>query len=195
MKETLCRKGCCTVKGCPLVPAWATTIHKFQGFEAGFEEKDMFRYIICDPGDLAWEKNTPGAFYVALSRARTMGDFSSDSKFTRKSSIYWKGDGINIDRILEGSMKINPRRGGPRLIKCETVVKRDRWVNYLKEKQAVTSTNNYTQSDIKRFHSQRYSQTELRNKITQMITTPNETWQKLKRDNYLAPSNFFKNYT
>ena len=38
MKVTHCRKMCCTVKWCPLVTSWATTIHKFQGFEAGMEE-------------------------------------------------------------------------------------------------------------------------------------------------------------
>ena len=32
---------CCSVKYCPLVLAWATTVHKFQGFEAGFDEKDQ----------------------------------------------------------------------------------------------------------------------------------------------------------
>ncbi len=31
----------------PLVPAWATTIHKFQGMEAGFDKNDQFQQLIC----------------------------------------------------------------------------------------------------------------------------------------------------
>ena len=67
MRVSYCKKMCCTVKWCPLVTSWATTIHKFQGFEAGTDIKDMFRYLICDPGDLKWEQDFPGALYVALS--------------------------------------------------------------------------------------------------------------------------------
>jgi hypothetical protein len=44
--KTKKKKTCCSVTFCPLVPAWATTIHKFQGFEAGFDEKDQFQHLI-----------------------------------------------------------------------------------------------------------------------------------------------------
>lgn len=37
------KQSCCQVTYCPLVPAWATTIHKFQGFEAGFDKNDQFK--------------------------------------------------------------------------------------------------------------------------------------------------------
>ena len=51
------RKVCCNVVWYPLEIPWATTMHKFQVFEAGFDAKYMFRYLIVDPGDLKWEKN------------------------------------------------------------------------------------------------------------------------------------------
>ena len=38
----------CSVKYCPLVLAWATIVHKFQGFEAGFDEKDQTNKIVTD---------------------------------------------------------------------------------------------------------------------------------------------------
>ena len=104
-RTTLCQKGCCKVTWCPLEISWATTIHKFQGFEAGFDAKDMFRYLIVDPGDLKWEQTCPGALYVALSRAKTMGTFTSDTSFPRDSAIYWHGSGISTIRILEGHKK------------------------------------------------------------------------------------------
>jgi hypothetical protein len=68
--------------------SWATTIHKFQGFEAGFDDGDMFRHLIVDPGDLKWEQTCPGALYVALSRAKTMGTYSNDTSFPQDSDIY-----------------------------------------------------------------------------------------------------------
>ena len=52
MKASLCRKGWCNVKWCPLVISWVSTIHKFLGFEADFDKSDMFKYLICDPGNL-----------------------------------------------------------------------------------------------------------------------------------------------
>ena len=72
MITKLCKKkqSCCKVTYCPLVPAWATTIHKFQGFEAGFDETDQFKHLIVDPGDLTTEQQNPGILYVALSRAK-----------------------------------------------------------------------------------------------------------------------------
>jgi ATP-dependent exoDNAse (exonuclease V) alpha subunit len=56
---------------CPLVPAWATTIHKFQGFEAGFEKIDQFKHLIVDSGNLTTQLQNPGTLYVAMSRAKT----------------------------------------------------------------------------------------------------------------------------
>jgi len=70
------------------VTAWATTIHKFQGFEAGFDETDMFRRLIIDPGSEKWAKDCHGAFYVSLSRAKTMGSRKYDTDFPKDSARY-----------------------------------------------------------------------------------------------------------
>ena len=94
-RTTLCWKVCCTVTWCPLDIFWATTIHKFQEFEAGFDDKDMFRHLIVDPGVKKWEQTCPGALYVALSRAKTMRTFTSDTHYPKDSAIYWYGCGIS----------------------------------------------------------------------------------------------------
>ena len=78
MKTLLCRKSCCSVTYCPLVPAYATTIHKFQGFEAGFDENDQFQHLIIDPGDIKSEQQQPGLLYIATSRVKTIGDMTHD---------------------------------------------------------------------------------------------------------------------
>jgi len=193
MRVSYCRKMCCTVKWCPLVTSWATTIHKFQGFEAGTDIKDMFRYLICDPGDLKWEQDCPGALYVALSRARTMGYFRSGLKFTKKSVIYWVGDGINKIRIIEGSLKKGAKKGDSK-VKCELIKKRERWVQYLEQQRNATTSKNYQTSDIKHLHQSRYSQSDLQIQIAKKITQPNETWLTLKKKEYMTPKTYFGTY-
>ena len=194
MKTTLCRSGCCTVKWCPLVPCWATTIHKFQGFEAGFDPSDMFRYLIVDPGDLKWEQDCPGALYVALSRAKTMGDFTGGTEsFTKKSAIYWKGDGITTKQIMEGSMKNGPKKGAPK-VKCDLIQKRDLWVHYLNKRRDATTSISHNNNDLSKIENLRLSQNELHERIAQTVTTPNPTWLALKRKSYSTPKTYFGTY-
>ena len=132
-RTTLCRKGCCNVIWCPLEISWATTIHKFQGFEAGFDVNDMFSHLIIDPGDTKWEQSCPGALYVALSRAKTMGTFTSDIEYPLDSAVYWYGSHISQYRILRGHLKKNPKTGAPGE-KCLLITKREKWVEYLEKK-------------------------------------------------------------
>jgi hypothetical protein len=61
------KQSCCTVTYCPLVTAWVTTIHKFQGFESGFDPNDQFKHLIVNPGDLTPEQQSPGILYAAIS--------------------------------------------------------------------------------------------------------------------------------
>ncbi len=102
--------------------SWATTIHKFQGFKAGFDAVYMFCHLIVDPGDLKWEKTCPVALYVALSRTKTMGTYSTDTSFPRDSAIDWYGSGISTTRILEGHKKNTTKKGRPKM-KCLLITK------------------------------------------------------------------------
>jgi len=88
MITNICKRkqSCCKVTHCPLVPAWATTIHKFQGFEAGFDETDQFKHLIVDPGDLTTELQNPGILYVALSWAKTIGTVSPNTLHPKNSA-------------------------------------------------------------------------------------------------------------
>ncbi len=85
---------CCTVTFCPLVTAWATTIHKFQGFEAGFDPNDQFKHLIVDPGNLTTKQQNPGILYAAMSHAKTMGQMTSNNCHPKDSTIFWTGLGI-----------------------------------------------------------------------------------------------------
>ena len=107
-------------------------------FEAGFGINDMFRHLIVDPGDLKWEQTCPGALYVAFSRAKTMGTVNDDTSFPQDSAIYWYGTGISTTRILDGHLKNNTTKGGPK-VKCLLITKRDSWVAFLHQRKEETS--------------------------------------------------------
>jgi len=167
------REPCCHVRFCPLVTAWATTVHKFQGFEAGHENTDRFKYLIIDPGNKKWEQLHPGALYVALSRGKNM------------SNVYWIGHGMCIDRILDGINKIDRSKGNKgKKTQCEAYKKREKWVSYLLEKkneQNKDQCNNETRSNINSFTSEvTYSGEDITNNISNIITTPNESWMQRK---------------
>ena len=94
MNETLCDVSkCCVARYCPLVLAWATTVHKFQGFEAGFDDSDLINHIIANLNDLDWEKKFPGTAYVVTSRAKTIGTATDDNQYPLDSNLFFDGIG------------------------------------------------------------------------------------------------------
>ncbi len=82
------KQSCYTVTYCPLVTAWATAIHKFQGFEAGFDPNDQFKHLIVDPGDLTTKQQKPGILYAAMSHAKTMGQMTPNYPHPKDKAIY-----------------------------------------------------------------------------------------------------------
>jgi hypothetical protein len=82
------KKSCCSVTYCPLVPARVTTIHKFQGFEAGFDKNVQFKHLIADPGDLTTELPNQGILYVALSHAKTIGTVTPNNLHPKDSTLF-----------------------------------------------------------------------------------------------------------
>ena len=184
---------CCTAKCCPLVTAWATTIHKFQGFEAGFDETDMFWRLIINPGSEKWEKDCPGAFYVSLSRAKTMGSRTSDTDFPKDSAIYWIGEGVNTNRIRQGAYKKRKKRSDP-IRHCDAVIKRERWVQYLQRRKDLTTKRIYSKSELRDIKKKRFPQLELDERISNTATKPNETWKALKIEKYSMPKTYFGLY-
>jgi hypothetical protein len=94
------KQSCCEVTFCPLVPAWATTIHKFQGFEAGFNKYDQFKHLIVDPGNLTTKLQNPGILYLAMSHAKTIGTVTSNNLHPKDSPIFWTGSVIFLNRVL-----------------------------------------------------------------------------------------------
>jgi hypothetical protein len=75
-----------------LVPAWATTIPKFQGFKAGFDKNDQFQHLIIDPGDIKSKEQQSGLLYVATSGVKPIGDMTQDVPHPKTSALYWTGE-------------------------------------------------------------------------------------------------------
>jgi hypothetical protein len=73
---------------CPLVPAWATTIHKFQGMEAGFNKNNQFQHLIIDPGDIKTEQHQLGILYIATSCVKIIGDMTQEMPQPKNSALY-----------------------------------------------------------------------------------------------------------
>ena len=83
---------CCVRKQVPLRPGWGTTIHKCQGMTIGHGE--LNKYVIVHPGNKSFESRTPGALYVALSRAKSAGGIGENPEFAFHGDIL-----LNPDRV------------------------------------------------------------------------------------------------
>ncbi len=141
------KQSCCKVTYCPLVPAWATTIHKLLDFEAGFDENDQFKHLIVDPGDLTTKLQHPGILYVALSRAKTIGTVSPNELHPKDSAIFWTGSGICTTRVLN----ITQKRGlNSNMTNCLKIDKRQKWVDHLFEQNSITYTKQYIKKRLKK---------------------------------------------
>ena len=118
-----CPKKCCNARYCPLILAWATTIHKFQGFETGFGKDNHIKYIIADINTLNQEKHHPGTVHVVASRAKTIGKVTKDVQYPTMSNLFFVGT-LGERRFKECRLKENGEE-------CLLVEQRDAWVAYL----------------------------------------------------------------
>ena len=193
MKTQYCRKTCCSVTFCPLVPAWATTIHKFQGMEAGFDKTDQFQRLIIDPGDIKTEQQQPGILYVATSRAKTIGDMAIDTPHPKTSALYWTGTGISINRILDGTTKRQQNSQQHERVNCLKIEKRHKWVTYLTKQKELTMKDTYNKERLRRIKKKQEQivnghicHRDVAGSISTMLLNPNKKWMERKKDHYLT---------
>ena len=180
-----CPKKCCNARYCPLILAWATTIHKFQGFEAGFGKDDHIKYIIADINTLGWEKLHPGTAYVVASRAKTIGKVTNDVKYPTRSNLFFVGT-LGERRFKECRVKQNGEE-------CLLVEQCDAWVTYLtsrvedtkirRSKESMVHMTEFVTSSLDR--ATITCKKDLQEKIVAMIHGPNDSWKHLRK-NYLV---------
>ena len=140
---TFCQRSnnCCKREFFPLKTAFGKTIHTAQGVSIGpvapGQPPNAIQKVICDPGTRKFEGRSPGLFYTLLSRVTTIG---TEGDFTQ-SAIYFKGDTMNPSRIKDITLKENGTQ-------YEMVIKRDKWVNYLKQHSHLSTFCNNKKADI-----------------------------------------------
>lgn len=182
MTEMLCEKKCCIARYCPLVVAYACTVHKFQGFEAGFDNGDTVSRIIADMNNLDWEKLHPGTAYVVTSRAKTIGTCTCDEPYPFNSNIYFDGT-LGPYRFQKTLYKNNNE-------KCIRIQQRDAWVSLLNKKSSETMQSidkcslDIMRSKIELFKRSHCitSRSDLQCRIMEIITNPSSEWQLRKQD-------------
>lgn len=187
MQEMYCSKRCCVARYCPLTLSWAMTVHKFQGFEAGFDEDDKIHHIIANINNLKWEKDHPGTAYTVASRAKTIGTITPENQYPIDSNLFFEGQ-IGENRFtdilynIDGEMSLNAQ-------------KRRAWTEYLDTRAADTSkrlqpsiVNNMKESLLRNIHHPLASNnSELETRIMDIIKQPNEKWKK-EKSNYVTTS-------
>ena len=175
----------------PLQLAYAITLHRCQGMEAGFDEDDRWNRMVIDPSDGLWERSQClGTAYVATSRAKTLG--SKDKMYPTDSALYWTGPSVSEERLKNCKTNQDGKL-------CISFKKRDKWVKYLKGKVDKTKKR-YTKRKLEQISGDTYkiatsgtfinNRTELTNMITETILRPNKKWKETKQE-YMMPSNYF----
>lgn len=113
----------------PLETAYARTIHKFQGLQAGPTEigkpANAHECIVCDPDGKECEKQALGLFYTAASRGTTLGDENG-----LNSAIYFAGDNFSTHRFT----RLTKMQDG--ITDFKRSIKRKNWVAFLHDREA-----------------------------------------------------------
>jgi len=151
--------------------------------------------MIMDPSDISWEiQNCCGTLYVATSRGKTLGSKENIEwgDHPQNSAIHWTGPNISTSRILDCAKKRNGQL-------CEAVIKRERWVDYLKKRAAETKET-YNEEMVTKILTTTYkTATEgnlvpdretLMTRISNIIKSPNDNWSAKKQE-WELPRTYF----
>ena len=141
---------CCEMLFCPLTPAYATTVHKFQGQGAGptkqGQKHNEVQVMVCCPGSKGFEASNPGLVYTIVSRATTLGDGNN-----KNSALYFIGEHISRHRFAN----IHKTRDG-RIY--EKVKRRDKWISHLESRIKETTLSPERSTSIMQWsQTKRYS--------------------------------------
>jgi hypothetical protein len=117
----VCSKGCCKMTYVPLKLAFARTLHRTQGKEAGANKE--IKAIVFSPGNSSFESINPGTMYTGISRASTIGNGDIE-----KSSLYFCGSDLASSRFTDVK---NKKKSDKK--KYTRVIKRETWIKHLQK--------------------------------------------------------------
>ena len=123
-----------------------------------------------------------------------MGTFKDDTSFPQDSTIYWYGSSISTTQLLDGHLKNNTTKGGPK-VKCLLIIKRDRCVTFLHQRKEETSIKVFSNVEKRELRTVTHTQSEVRERIATIITTPSVSWaERRKHKKYILAKSFFGQY-
>lgn len=177
----------------PLTLAYGVTIHRFQGFEGGKDEHDLFQTIVVDPGNKDWEIKHLGTGYSAVSRAKTIGSW--DTPHPTDSALHFIGNGLSMHRLQTGKYKQDKTL-------CKAAISRNDWVKFLHKRARHTKKHTFNKKRLAKIKKTTFamatdpnnyisSTQELDRRIYDMITNPNKKWKKKKQKKYMLPRHYF----
>ena len=112
-------------------------------------------------------------------------DHEETQRFPESSSVYWVGDGICTDRIINGANKIDNTNCPGGTNKCRKWKKRDEWVKYLLDKMKTTKendTDNMTfDAMINVVKTQVYTSKDDIQRTVTITKNPDDTWATEKK--------------
>jgi hypothetical protein len=179
---------------CPLVTAWALTIHKFQGFKSGFDPYDQFKHLVVNPSNLTTKQQNPGMLYVAMSHAKTMGQMTPNNPHPKDSALFWTGLGIRENRILNITKKRGLDVNITNCLKNQQKTKMSESPPWTKSINLIRMIRERPVNKIERKMPKQISLLEhvhLKQSIAEIITNPNKNWKKLKREKYMTEKSYF----
>ena len=128
--SAMCSSTYGTMQYVLLKVSYGRTVHTAQGMSIGpvneGQAPNLFLRCIIDPGSVSTEARNPGLFYVAASRATTMGDPDD----IVSSAIYYFGDNMTRERMKSINRQPKARKRDQNY--QSKLDKRKNWVNYLK---------------------------------------------------------------
>jgi hypothetical protein len=164
----------------PLTPAYARTIHKFQGLSAGPVDHgkitNPYECIVCDPDKNQVEGRALGLLYTAVSRATTLGDPDG-----LRSAIYFTGKDFKEERIRMLGKKKDSYDD------YENIYRRNNWVAHLKRHTTKCTLSQYQMEQTIEFFESKFTYDNLHNRITQYITaktrrpTPSRNYKRKRQ--------------
>jgi hypothetical protein len=213
------KQSCCTVTYCHLVSAWATTVHKFQGFKSGLEPEWTTNHRqalnILYVRDSTYQENKrrfeagcdsndqfkhlivdPGNLTTKQQNPGILYAAISRAKTMGQmtpNNCHPKHSAIfwtGLGICKKRVLNITKKRGlDGNITNCLKINKRQEWVNHLLEQSQLTSSRQYSERHKK---LSLMENVDLKQAIAEIITNSNENWKKLKREKYKTEKSYFQ---
>ena len=120
---------------------------------------------------------------------------SIETPHPKTSALYWTGNGISINRVIDGTTKRQQNNLGHERVNCLKIEKRHKWVTFLTQQKelAITMTDTYNKDRLRRIKNKQdqiiyghFCHSDVVGSISTKLLTPNKKWMECKKSLYLT---------